>query len=83
MLDIIKDLQKPVLYEPGNAVMWTDPHISKQALDIHLNEHIDLGNRKPGTIQRTIDWMLSQTNKKAMKIIPNWIYRKTPLIWSC
>ena len=44
--DIINNSSKPKLYEKGDSVMWTDSHISKQLLDVHLNEHIDLASRK-------------------------------------
>lgn len=60
--EIIKYTNKPNLYEPGNAIMWTYPYISKQLLQIHLNEHIDLGRRKPETIKNIIDWILPHTN---------------------
>jgi len=67
--DILSKAQKPKLYEKGSAVMWTDPYISKQLLQIHLNEEIDLGSRKKSTIQRTVDWMLQQTDKKSLNIL--------------
>lgn len=67
--ELLKDTKKPGLYEPGNAVMWTDPYISRQVLDIHLNEHIDLGSRKPDTIQNTVDWILSQTREEKLRIL--------------
>ena len=66
---LLKYTEKPALYEPGNALMWTDPYISEQLLDIHLNEHIDLGSRKPETIQKTVDWIISLTNKKKLNIL--------------
>lgn len=49
--------QKPDLYTPGTAVMWTDPHISKMLLDIHLSRETDLASRKPQAIEITIDWI--------------------------
>jgi len=67
--ELIKQTRKPVLYEPGNAVMWTDPYISQQTLKVHLNEQIDLGSRKPGTIQKTVDWILSHTNNENLNIL--------------
>jgi len=67
--DILAKAQKPSLYEKGSAVMWTDPYISKQVLQIHLNEEIDLGSRKKSTIQHTVDWMLAQTQKKSLNIL--------------
>jgi hypothetical protein len=40
---------KPALYQKGTAVMWTDPYISKQLLDVHLNPNLDLASRKMKT----------------------------------
>lgn len=67
--ELIRNTEKPGLYEPGNAVMWTDPYISKQLLNIHLNEHVDLGSRKPETIRKTVDWILSNTNNEKLNIL--------------
>lgn len=67
--ELLKYSEKPELYEPGNVIMWTDPYISKQLLDIHLNEHIDLGSRKPETIRKTVDWVLSHMNKEKLNIL--------------
>jgi SAM-dependent methyltransferase len=61
--------QKPALYSPGNALMWTDDHISKELLRLHLNEDIDLGSRKPGTIKKTVDWILSHATKEKLNIL--------------
>ncbi|GET34324.1 hypothetical protein PbJCM13498_31870 [Prolixibacter bellariivorans] len=69
IIDILAKVQKPALYEKGSAVMWTDPYISKQLLEIHLNEEIDLGSRKKSTIQQTVDWMLQQTDKQSLNIL--------------
>ena len=67
--DIINNSSKPKLYERGDSVMWTDSHISKQLLDVHLNEHIDLASRKSTTIKSTVDWILANTNKKKLNIL--------------
>jgi 2-polyprenyl-3-methyl-5-hydroxy-6-metoxy-1,4-benzoquinol methylase len=67
--DLLKHFQKSDIYEPGNAIMWTDPHISKQLLHVHLNEHVDLGSRKPETIRKTVDWILSHTKKEKLNIL--------------
>jgi SAM-dependent methyltransferase len=57
--DIIFKSTQPPLYEKGTAFMWTDDHISKQLLNIHLNPEIDLASRKMSSIQLTVDWLLS------------------------
>lgn len=67
--EITEYTQKPKLYEPGNAIMWTDPHISKQLLEVHLSDQTDLASRKPETIRKTIDWILSQSDKEKLNIL--------------
>ena len=49
--------------------MWTDPYISEQLLQIHLNPELDLASRKYSTIQSTAEWVLSKVSKKKMKIL--------------
>lgn len=66
---IIQQTQKPPIYEKGSAVMWTDPHISQQLLQIHLHPDIDLASRKHATIKSTAEWVLAQTNKYPMNIL--------------
>jgi len=61
--------KRPVLYEKGSAVMWTDPHISEQLLQIHLNPDIDLASRKPATIEKTIEWILTQVQGMQLNIL--------------
>ncbi len=60
---------KPKLYEKGNAVMWTDEHISKQLLHVHLNPDVDLASRKAGAIHASIDWILSENPNKKLNIL--------------
>ena len=44
------------------AVLWTDPHTSKQMLEYHLNESLDLASRNPEFIDRSAGWIASQTS---------------------
>jgi len=67
--ELIKQTQKPALYEKGSAVMWTDPYISQQVLQIHLHPDIDLGSRKHTTVDSTVEWILAQTDKEVMNIL--------------
>ena len=67
--DIIKFSQQPEIYSSGNAFMWTDPHISKQLLNIHLHPDIDLASRKKATIEKTIHWIFEQVEDKKLKIL--------------
>ena len=66
---LLANTQKPNLYELGTAVMWTDKHISKQLLQVHLNENIDLASRKPETIKSTVDWILEKSGKEKLNIL--------------
>ncbi len=61
--------QKPALYSAGTSVMWTDAHISKQLLDIHLNADLDLASRKTTTIEETVQWILGKTPTKELNIL--------------
>jgi len=56
--------EKPAIYEKGTSFMWTDEHISKQLLDIHLNPDLDLGSRKMSTIIKTANWILDLQKEK-------------------
>ena len=49
--------------------MWTDKHISKQLLDVHLNTDVDLGSRKIKTINSTVTWILKTSKKKKLNIL--------------
>ena len=68
--NIVKTLStKPPLYEKGTAMMWTDPYISTQLLNVHLDPGVDLASRKTSSITATIQWILSQTNKKQLAVL--------------
>jgi len=67
---IVSKSEKPELYEKGSSFMWTDEHISKQLLNIHLNPNVDLGSRKKETIEKTANWILStQKGKEKINIL--------------
>lgn len=63
MTEIISLTEKPSLYSKGTSFMWTDPHISKQLLQIHLNPDMDLASRKKSTIEKTVKWILETLGK--------------------
>ena len=62
--DIISKTVRPEIYVKGSSFMWTDEHISKQLLNIHLNPEIDLASRKLSTITKTANWILNTQKKK-------------------
>lgn len=69
MKDLLKYTGKPALYQKGTAIMWTDPYISQQLLQIHLNKDIDLASRKYTSIDSTAKWILSKASKESMNIL--------------
>jgi len=62
-------IKKPPVYEKGDSVMWTDKHISKQLLEIHLNPEMDLASRTKQSIDKTIDFILNFCKKSKMEIL--------------
>jgi SAM-dependent methyltransferase len=62
--DIISQSEKPELYAKATSFMWTDEHISKQLLDIHLNVDTNLASRKKSTIEKTANWILETQKEK-------------------
>ena len=60
---------KPRLYEKGTSVMWTDPYISKQLLDFHINPNHDIASRSQNKIINISNWILGKANKSKMKIL--------------
>jgi 2-polyprenyl-3-methyl-5-hydroxy-6-metoxy-1,4-benzoquinol methylase len=62
--DIISHSEKPELYAKATSFMWTDEHISKQLLDIHLNVDTNLASRKKPTIEKTANWILETQKEK-------------------
>ena len=46
--------KKPKRFEPGEALFWDDPHISKSMLEAHLNPNADGASRKLEAIEKTV-----------------------------
>ena len=67
--ELLKSSAKPVLYEPGDALMWTDPYISQQLLKIHLDPKIDAASRKPESIKKTLEFIYTFCEKSGMHIL--------------
>jgi len=68
--EIVEKTAKPELYVKGTSFMWTDEHISKQLLDVHLNPEIDLASRKNSTTEKIANWILeTQKEKGNLKIL--------------
>ena len=69
MTNILNISKKPELYQKGTAVMWTDPYISRQLLNVHLDPDIDLASRKRETIETTIKWVLEKAGGENLNIL--------------
>lgn len=41
------------------ADLWTDRHTSRQMLEFHLNESVDLSSRNKKFIERSVEWIVS------------------------
>jgi len=39
--------------------LWTNEHTSKQMLEYHLNESIDVASRNRAFIERSVKWIVS------------------------
>lgn len=69
-IELVKKLSnKPQLYEKGSSIMWTDPHISKQLLELHTNPDHDVASRSKVKIENISNWILERANKPNMKIL--------------
>jgi len=64
-----KSAVKPPLYEPGDALMWTDPYISQQLLKIHLDPDIDAASRKPISVKKILEFIYNFCDKSGMHIL--------------
>jgi 2-polyprenyl-3-methyl-5-hydroxy-6-metoxy-1,4-benzoquinol methylase len=49
--------------------MWTDDHISKKLLELHLNPEIDSASRMPDSINKTIEFIKTICEKSSMSIL--------------
>jgi len=67
--ELLKRQEKPALFAPGSAVMWTDEHISRQLLAVHLDQNTDLASRKTPVIEKTLSLVLSLMGKEPLDIL--------------
>ncbi len=49
--------------------MWTDPYISRQLLELHVNPDHDIASRGKTKIENITNWILTQTNKTKLEIL--------------
>jgi SAM-dependent methyltransferase len=55
---VIDLMRKPVVFEPGEALFWNDPHIAQEMLKAHLDPSHDAASRRPQTIESTTNWLI-------------------------
>ncbi|MDF2558338.1 MAG: hypothetical protein K0R71_2166 [Bacillales bacterium] len=67
--NLLKFSQKPEIFEEGTSNFWTDEYISKKMLEAHLNPDWDAASRKPGTIEKTVDWIHKNFLNKESKVL--------------
>jgi SAM-dependent methyltransferase len=65
LAQLIEFQQKPAPFTPGEALFWDDPHISSQMLAAHLDPDIDAASRRPGTIDRSVKWLIETLSLEA------------------
>jgi 2-polyprenyl-3-methyl-5-hydroxy-6-metoxy-1,4-benzoquinol methylase len=69
-IELIETLtNKPKLYEKGSSIMWTDPYISKQLLELHVTPDNDVASRSKIKIENISNWILERCHKPKMKIL--------------
>ncbi|MCG8510777.1 MAG: class I SAM-dependent methyltransferase [Rhodospirillales bacterium] len=52
---------RPAPFSIGTAAdLWADPHISKQMLDYHLSEDLDLASRNAEFVAKSADWIIDR-----------------------
>lgn len=61
--------KKPDLYEKGDSIIWTDEHISRKLLELHLNPDVDSASRSQDSINRTLEFILSFCQSAPMHIL--------------
>ena len=60
-LEMINNRPKPFEFYTANE-LWTNEHTSKQMLNFHLNEKIDVSSRNAEFINRSVEWICSKFN---------------------
>ncbi|MEA5114993.1 MAG: methyltransferase domain-containing protein [Geobacteraceae bacterium] len=66
---LVKYVNIPQLYESETDAMWTDPYISKQLLQFHIDPDNDMASRGKAKIDLIVNWMLSEVCKGKLEIL--------------
>ncbi len=59
---INKLTNKPKIFEKGSDSLWDDPYVSKQMLDIHLNEEYKSASKPFDVIKKESNFIINYTN---------------------
>lgn len=65
---LLKETENPIPYVKGTDTMWTDAHISKKLLELHLNPNVGIASRTFEAIDDTVD-MIDKTIKPGSNIL--------------
>lgn len=69
----IKEINKLISevkpYDKGSHMMWTDPYISGNLLEAHINPEEEAASRKPESISATLEWMETQVPAGTKRIL--------------
>lgn len=60
---------RPALYDKGDSVMWTDEHISRKLLELHLDPDVDSASRSRESINHTLEFILSSCGDSPRSIL--------------
>ncbi|NLW33783.1 MAG: class I SAM-dependent methyltransferase [Fibrobacter sp.] len=61
-LNVFFERPKPYASNDTYSRIWTDEHISKNMLELHLNPRIDAASRNHALITESANWMISKFN---------------------
>ena len=63
MTQMLKMISETKLYDKGSKIMWTDEHISKKLLEMHINEEHDFASRNGDKIDKIVSFIIEKLNK--------------------
>lgn len=51
---------KPAPFEKTGQPIWTDDHVARQLLAVHIDPNTDAASRRPETIDKTVAWIVNE-----------------------
>jgi len=58
--ELAKALGRPALYERSDNYIWTEPHVSSEMLNFHLDPDRDLASHRHSTIDAQVAWITAK-----------------------